>query len=314
MRAKPASGSRWDKRSTRASRWCGRCWTVATKSLREAQDASLLDVLFGQTPGDPNDAARTQPAIYALECALTALWASVGIRPSVVVGHGLGELAAAQAAGVFGLEDGLRFAAARGALLGGLPEVGAQTAALDDLQAALEGIAIAPPSLTLVSHVTGRAVEPGETLDAAYWRRQASEPGAPDRSAETLADLEVDTVVEIGPRTTPESTGDGWTPVVLSSLREPSDDRAANSEDGAFAEAVAEAYAAGLPVSFAGLFAGETRRRISLPGYPFQRRPLLDPNVEAVVRATIDVLPPLCMRSHFRRGMLVGWSGLVPPL
>ncbi|MYB52718.1 MAG: SDR family NAD(P)-dependent oxidoreductase, partial [Acidobacteriia bacterium] len=36
-------------------------------------------------------------------------------------------------------------------------------------------------------------------------------------------------------------------------------------------QAVAEAYQAGLPVRFAGLFAGEARRRISLPSYPFQR-------------------------------------------
>ena len=231
--------------------------------LREAQGASLLDVLFGQTPGDPNDAARMQPALYALECALTALWASVGIRPSVVLGHGLGELAAAQAAGMFGMDDGLRFAAVRGALIGGLPEVGAQTAALDDLQATLEGIAIAPPSLTLVSNVTGRVVEPGKTLNAAYWRRQASEPGASERCAETLADLGVETVVEIGPRTTlSPAAGNGEAPVVLSSL----------TESGTFVEAVAEAYAAGLPISFAGLFAGETRCRIALPGYPFQRR------------------------------------------
>ena len=231
--------------------------------LREAQGASLLDVLFRRAPGAPNDAAWTQPALYTLECALTALWASVGIRPSVVVGHSLGELAAAQAAGVFGLEDGLRFAAAQGALIGGLPEVGAQVAALDDLQAALKGIAIAPPSLTLVNRVTGRVVEPGETLDAAYWRRQTNEPGASDRCVETLADLGVETVVEIGPCAIPDSAaGDGWTPVVLSSL----------PESGAFVETVAEAYTAGLPISFAGLFAGETRRRISLPGYPFQRR------------------------------------------
>ena len=229
--------------------------------LRETQGVSLLDVLFGQAPGDPNDATRTQPAIYALECALTALWASVGIRASVVVGHGLGELAAAQAAGVFSLEDGLRFATARGALIGGLPEVGAQTAALDDLQAALEGIAIAPPSLTLVSSVTGKVVEPGEMLDASYWRHQVSEPGATDRCAETLVDLGVKTLVEIGPRAIPDSaTGSGEAPVVLSSL------------PGTFVEAVAGAYEAGLPVSFPGLFAGETRRRISLPSYPFQRR------------------------------------------
>ena len=36
--------------------------------------------------------------------------------------------------------------------------------------------------------------------------------------------------------------------------------------------AVAGAYEAGLPVSFAGLFAGESRRRIALPGHPFERR------------------------------------------
>ena len=241
--------------------------------LREARGASLLEVLFGQVGGevDPrsgaslNDAAWAQPVIYALECALTALWASIGIRPSVVVGHGLGELAAAQAAGVFSLEDGLRFAAARGALTGGLPEVGAQTTALDDLQATLEGVAIAPPSLTLVSSVTGRVVETGETLDATYWRRQASEQGTFSRCLETVADLGVETVVEIGPGETPApASGNGEAPVVLSSLQ--------GSSDGAFVEAVAGAYVAGLPVSFAGLFAGETRRRISLPTYPFQRR------------------------------------------
>ena len=63
-----------------------------------------------------------------LECALTALWSSIGIRPDVVFGHSLGEIAAAHTAGVFGLEDGLRFAAARGALIGALPGDGAMAA------------------------------------------------------------------------------------------------------------------------------------------------------------------------------------------
>ncbi|MXW26628.1 MAG: type I polyketide synthase, partial [Dehalococcoidia bacterium] len=88
--------------------------------LREERGKSLLDVMFGrdESAGDLDDPAWTQPAIYALECALTALWESVGVRPQVVVGHSLGEIAAAQAAGVYSLEDGLLFAARRGALMG----------------------------------------------------------------------------------------------------------------------------------------------------------------------------------------------------
>ena len=63
-------------------------------------------------------------------------------------------------------------------------------------------------------------------------------------------------------------------PVVLSSLRRPSDgeDAPAAGSGGGFVQAVAGAWEAGLAVSFAGLFAGETRRRISLPDYPFERR------------------------------------------
>ena len=62
--------------------------------------------------------------------------------------------------------------------------------------------------------------------------------------------------------------------MLLSSQRQSAgdEDEAAGLADSAFVEAVAHAYEAGLGVSFAGLFAGETRRRISLPGYPFQRR------------------------------------------
>ena len=227
--------------------------------LREERGASLLDVMFGRadSAGALDDPAWTQPALYALECALTALWSSVGIRPSAVIGQGLGELAAAQAAGVFGLEKGLRLAVARGA------------------EEDLEGIEVAPPALTLVSSVTGRVVDSGDVLDAAYWQRQGREPVAFDRCMETLAELGVQVFVEIGPDAVldskvtsawPESTDDSKGPIVLSSLR-----RGSQESDG-FVEAVAGAYEEGLAVSFAGLFAGEARCRISLPSYPFQRR------------------------------------------
>ena len=321
--------------------------------FREERGASLLDTMFGRRGDDGTlgETAWEQPALYALGCALTGLWWSVGVRPAVVVGHSIGELAAAQAAGVFSLEDGMRFACTRGALMSEMAE-GAMAAVfapparvaaavealnatasalelnisadngshqvvsgtvaavetvserlesegvrvrrlntakgfhsalvepiLDALEASLDGVAIRPPVLPIVSNLTGRAVEPDRLLDGSYWRRHARQPVAFAQGVKTLANLGVDLVVEIGPRSIlapmvlsawPESAGTA-APGVLSSLRPPSGNAPGTDSDGGFVNAVAEAYQAGLPIRFEGLFAGESRRRISLPGYPFQR-------------------------------------------
>ena len=231
---------------------------------------SLIEAAFGRegADGDPEDPAWTAPAIYAMQCALTALWSSVGISPSVVVGHGLGELAAAQAAGVFSLEDGLRFAVERSS---------------DKMQPALAGpgpVTIAPPSIILVSSVTGGVVQSVEELQETAWRRPARESAPLENCVKTLSELGVHVAVEIGPHATlgpicdpssPDSADAAGTPVVLDCLLGPVKDAAADGE-GSFVEAVAGAYELGLGVSFPGLFAGETRRRVSLPGYAFQRR------------------------------------------
>ena len=264
-----------------ASALLDRCDAV----LREEQGVSLLDGMFG---GSGSERTLGAPASFALQCALSALWASLGVRPNVVVGFGTGELAAAHAAGVLGLEEGLRLAVARDALARTGPEAARAAAAEADLEAVLAGIELRPPSIAVVSGVTGRVVGSGEMLETACGLRQVHEPAAHARCIRTVSERGAVVVVEIGPPgsvgpmiTTawPEPMADATEagngvggPVVLSGPGPADGDGSSpNGEDG-LVRAVAGAYEAGLPVAFAGLFAGETRRRISVPGYPFEPR------------------------------------------
>ncbi|WP_006241768.1 type I polyketide synthase [Mycolicibacterium tusciae] len=95
----------------------------------------LLDVMFA-VGGDAGKALRhtsvAQPALFAVEMGLARLWQSWGIEPDVVLGHSVGQYAAACVADVFSLEDGARLIAERGRLFGNLPEGGRMVAVFAD--------------------------------------------------------------------------------------------------------------------------------------------------------------------------------------
>ncbi len=86
------------------------------EALRPHTGWSLLDVLRSEGPGlDRVDVV--QPALFGVMVSLARLWQSLGVRPSAVVGHSQGEIAAAHVAGALSLEDAARVSALRGRAL-----------------------------------------------------------------------------------------------------------------------------------------------------------------------------------------------------
>jgi acyl transferase domain-containing protein/acyl carrier protein len=95
-------------------------------------DQPLRSVLFEESTGVLNQTGFTQPALYTIEVALASLWRHFGVEPALVIGHSVGEFAAAAIAGVFSIEDGARLIAARGRLMQALPPGGVMVAVQGD--------------------------------------------------------------------------------------------------------------------------------------------------------------------------------------
>ena len=123
----------------------------------EREGASLREVIFGRTTENLYDTLWAQPAIYALECAFVAMWESLGVRPNVVIGHSVGEFAAAKTAGIYSLEDGMRLIARRSHVLHSLPQSGGMAAIFAPVSAVEDAV------LTYNSQI-----QPDELSIAAY--------------------------------------------------------------------------------------------------------------------------------------------------
>ncbi|QKW53025.1 type I polyketide synthase [Streptomyces buecherae] len=310
-------------------------------------DRPLKDVMFaaeGSADAELLDRTGfTQPGLFAVEVALFRLLEHWGVTPDVVMGHSVGEIAAAHVAGVFSLQDACTLVAARGRLMQALPEGGAMVAIqaseeevaaslagreaevsiaavngptavviaghtqavqevadtwtemgkktrglrvshafhsylmdsmLDEFGQVVREIPFAPPTMALVSNVTGGLASEGEACSPDYWVRHVREAVRFADGVRSLEALGVTRFLEVGP--------DG----VLTAMAQ--DCLAANAEETSAAvlvpvlrkerpeaeslmTALAELHAHGATVGWEAIFAGHGAGKVELPTYAFQR-------------------------------------------
>ncbi|KAF8821373.1 putative type I fatty acid synthase, partial [Cardiosporidium cionae] len=92
----------------------------------EMLSVQLVEVLYPINEKERNAAwlqqlKYSQPALFAFQFALAEYWKSIGVKPDVVMGVGVGEIVAAACAGVFTMEDALRAVIHRSSLIDSLP-------------------------------------------------------------------------------------------------------------------------------------------------------------------------------------------------
>ncbi|AGZ53763.1 type I polyketide synthase [Mycobacterium kansasii] len=301
----------------------GKAFDAAAEALDEHLRLPLRRVLWGTDAAVLQNTEFAQPALFAVEVALAALLAEMGVVPDIVLGHSVGEIAAAQVAGVLSLPDAARVVAVRARLMAGLPAGGAMVAVaasedevasvlapgveiaavnapdsvvisgpelavnavadrlagtgrrvrrlavshafhsasmepmLAGFGAALAGLPVSRPRITLVSNVTGRVVG-ADYGSAAYWVEHVRKPV---RLAEGILLAEssgATTFLEVGP-----CAGLTTSPALLAKD---------HPEAESLLTAMGQLFTEGVSMDWPKAFAGLGARPVELPTYGFARQ------------------------------------------
>lgn len=239
----------------------------------------LISVLYSEKENlSTNNNIYVQPALFAVEYALSYLLMSWGIKPTSVMGYGIGEYVAATVAGVFSLEDGLKLAVARGHLLQTSVNEDSGNLFLDsdiiDYADVVTKINYSHPQISVVSCITGEPIY-DEVASSEYWLDHLSQSINYAGGIVSLYRQQCRIFMEIGPqqgllvfgRQCLESTLPQLEPTLwLSTLQLP------NREWQQLLKCLAILFNQGVEVNWSSFDRDYSRSRIYLPTYPFQRQ------------------------------------------
>ena len=120
-------------------------------SLFLAAGIQVAETLFADDEPRLHRTQYAQPALFSLQVALVELWRSWGVTPDVVIGHSVGEFAAAVTAGVCSLEDAVRLVSTRARLMEDLAPDGGMVSIGSDLETVLAAWPDGREDLTLAA-------------------------------------------------------------------------------------------------------------------------------------------------------------------
>ncbi len=146
--------------------------------------------------------------------------------------------------------------------------------AIEPFRRIVDGVKLSPPSLPIVSTVTGLPLTEAQATDPGYWARHLREPV---RFADAVRELWKEparVMLEVGPRATlatlaRQQIQDRTRQLAASSLGEGA---VGDAEWSALLTAAGQLFCAGVPLDWERFHASEKRRRVSLPTYPFERQ------------------------------------------